>query len=162
MRPRTADEWKAFYRGLATSELAKVAEHIDRERLPDRARMADGVLRSRGAEHVPEESSGDPYGPQFRRLSIWRGIFFGSWGAMIPAEMLIGNPLGVYFHSSVPFFVVFAVAIGLGLVANSRIYGFRCPRCEKPFTMRRYRRFIRYRNVFTSECLHCGLARTNA
>ena len=160
MRPRSADEWRAFYRGLSTSELKEVARHIDRDRLPDRARMVDGVLHSRQADDVVEESS-DPYGEQLKRLSRWRLLLFAAWGGMVPAVMIIGNPLGLYLHSPAPSLIIPALAMALFLYCALRIGYFRCPRCGKPFVAKRYRRFIHYQNPFTSTCLHCGLTRVS-
>jgi hypothetical protein len=154
------DENAHSQRGLSTAELKEVAAHIDRERLPDRARMVDEVLHSRHADDDAGASS-DPYGEQLASLSRWRLAIFLAWGGLLPAEMLIGNPLGVYFRSSAPFAIIGAAGVALFVSAGLRVSFFRCPRCGKRFTFKRYRGFIGYQNPFTSTCLHCGLTRVS-
>lgn len=110
--------------------------------------MSDGLL--------PEEQRFDS---ELRRLVRWRLFFFGTWAGTIPALMLIGNPLGLVFDSSVPSVCVAFGGMASFVYCAIRISLFRCPRCRKRYTFKRFPGWIAYNNPFTSKCLHCGLSR---
>ena len=81
-----------------------------------------------------------------RRALFWTG-FLG----FIPAEALIGVPLGRLIGSDVPFLVIAIGSIALFLFAGLRLFNFRCPSCGKRFFMRGFAY-----NQFARRCLHCG------
>jgi hypothetical protein len=103
-------------------------------------------------------SAGGDFEPALARLSRWRLLIIWSWAAFLPAEMTIGYWLGS-LDSAWPFVAVGVVIVALFIYGNVRITLFDCPRCGRRYTSKPSIGFVRYSNLFTTKCLHCGLER---
>jgi predicted RNA-binding Zn-ribbon protein involved in translation (DUF1610 family) len=69
----------------------------------------------------------------------------------VPAEIVVGAPLSLFFHSPIPVAVVFAL-IAAAMLAGGRYARWRCPHCGNLFHSNGY-----VENPFASRCLHCGI-----
>src|SRR5579864_4243108 len=88
-----------------------------------------------------------------RRLIFW-ALLLGFLPGIGVLSVAIGLPLSRFTGINENyFFVGIFVSWFLALaIASFRWQIFPCPRCHKPFAAEQW-----YRNIFRSECNHCGL-----
>jgi hypothetical protein len=90
-----------------------------------------------------------------RRLIFWALLlsFLPGCGALFIA---IGLPLSMFtgINDNYFFFAIFVSWFLALAIAGFRYQVFPCPRCHRPFAAEQW-----YRNIFRSECNHCGLPR---
>src|SRR5207244_9443372 len=124
------------YSELTLAELEEVARQIDRDRVPERAAAVQFELARKKRLVGTSPLDLGPFVFEIKRYRRYQWLAIASWAAFVPAEMLVGNLLAGRLHSAIPSVVVAVVILACFLYAGIRIRLFRCPRCNKQFSVR--------------------------
>jgi hypothetical protein len=117
-----------------------------------RASLRRGRGRSTASRYVVRATV-TPWNDYHTRRASLLAVIVG----VIPAEAVIGLPLGRLLHSDVPFLVIAFASLTLFLFAHLRLCNFRCPSCGKRFFMRSLSV-----NLFARRCMHCDFPKWGA
>jgi hypothetical protein len=103
----------------------------------------------------PGIGAGRDYREQWQEYRKRRNLFFLIWLGYIPAvgltTILVSRMIGTF----TPSFVFAGVWMVLFAIAGTRLSGWRCPRCGKPFS----RKSWYDKGLLARKCVHCGLAK---
>lgn len=106
---------------------------------------------------------GEP-GDSLARISRWRVVLVAACVGALPAELLVGVPLGRHLDSSIPFTLVAFFCTAAIVCAGVFLALFKCPACHKSFIGGHSNRFgvdWSYTDPFTARCLNCGFPSHN-
>jgi hypothetical protein len=101
---------------------------------------------------IEMDSVASDYPDAWRTYRIRWWLWMGAWLGIFPLELFLGAPLGLLFHSPLPFNVIAVLAMASFVIGGLLVLFWPCPRCGNQFHQSGI-----WTNALARKCMHCGL-----